>query len=118
MRLLFSSSLLLLLLAGCVSQRPVLYPNEQLRRVGSTIADRDVEQCMQQAEYYVSAESRAGKALEGVAAESVSSAAVGAAAGAAGGAVVGRPGSGGAPSGWRDARAIRRQAPNGSRAAR
>lgn len=93
----FSLSLIFaLFFFGCASQRPVLYPNEQLRRVGSAAADRDVEQCMHQAETYVAAESRAGKTLEGVVTESGSSAAVGAAAGAAGGAIVGRAGVGAA----------------------
>lgn len=39
--------------AACSAQRPVLYPNAHLKRVGSSAAERDIEQCMQQAEDYM-----------------------------------------------------------------
>lgn len=39
----------LLALVAC-SGRPVLYPNEHLRRVGNTAADQDIDDCMRQAE--------------------------------------------------------------------
>ena len=84
------------LLAGCASQRPVLYPNQQLNRVGSSVANRDIDECMHQAEVYVSSDGRAGRIAEGVATESGTSAAVGAAAGGVGGAIVGRAGTGAA----------------------
>jgi len=82
-----------LLIVGCASQRPVLYPNQQLNRVGSSVADRDIDDCMYQAESYVSSDGRAAKTAQDVATESGTSAAVGAAAGAAGGAIVGRAGT-------------------------
>ena len=81
---------------ACASQRPALYPNEQLRRVGSATADRDVDDCMRLASNYVSSNGRIGKTAEGIVAESGTSAAIGAAAGAAGGAIVGRAGTGAA----------------------
>jgi hypothetical protein len=88
----FSWILGFVLLVGCASQRPVLYPNDQLKRVGNTAASRDIDDCMRQAEQYVS-DRRVGKSVEGAVAESGTSAAIGAAAGAAGGAVVGRAGT-------------------------
>lgn len=39
----------LLLVGGC-SGRPVLYPNEHLRRVGSAAGDQDIDDCMRRAE--------------------------------------------------------------------
>lgn len=81
---------------ACSSQRPVLYPNEQLRRVGSVTADRDVDDCMRVAGNYVSSNGRIGKTAEGMVTESGTGAAIGAAAGAAGGAIVGRAGTGAA----------------------
>ena len=43
-----------LTLIGCAaSQRPVLYPNNYLKTVGSAQADRDINDCMQTAETYV-----------------------------------------------------------------
>ena len=84
-----------LAMAACASQRPVLYPNQQLQRVGSSAADRDINECMERAEAYVS--SGAGKeALEQAAVGGGTGAAIGAAAGAAGGAVLGRAGTGAA----------------------
>jgi hypothetical protein len=79
-------------LVSCASQRPILYPDEQLKRVGSNMAGRDIEDCMRQAEQYVS-DRRVGKAVAGSVTESGTSAAIGAAAGAAGEAVVGRAGT-------------------------
>jgi hypothetical protein len=81
------------LFAACSMQRPVLYPNAQLKRVGSSAAERDIDQCMQQAEEYIASESRGGKVAEETAVGAGTGAAVGAAAGAAGGAVVGRAGT-------------------------
>lgn len=53
------------------------------------MAERATDDCMRQAEQYVTSEGRVGSTAQGVAASS----AVGAAAGAAGGAVVGRAGT-------------------------
>jgi hypothetical protein len=88
---------ILLWSVGCAtSQRPVLYPNDQLRRMGNTAADRDIDDCMARAESYIASRSRTGEALEEASAGAASRATVGAAAGAAGGAVVGRAGTGAA----------------------
>jgi len=77
---------LVLMVAGCASQRPVLYPNAKLQRVGNEVAQRDIDECMRLAEDYgVShggGEQAARRAGEG--------AAVGGAAGAAAGAIGGR----------------------------
>jgi len=35
-----------LALAGCASQRPVLYPNAKYNQVGPEIAQRDVDDCI------------------------------------------------------------------------
>ena len=81
------------LISACASQRPALYPNEQLRRVGSATADRDIDDCMRLAGNYVSSNGRVSKSAEGIVTESGTGAAIGAAAGAAGGAIVGRAGT-------------------------
>jgi hypothetical protein len=81
---------------ACASQRPALYPNEQLRRVGLATATREIDDCMRQAEHYVSSNGRVSKSAEVIVTESGTSAAIGAAAGAAGGAIVGRAGTGAA----------------------
>jgi hypothetical protein len=83
-------------IAGCATQRPVLYPNDQLRRVGSAAAERDAGDCMRQAEAYVGSGGRGADAASSAAIGGVSGAAVGGAAGAAGGAILGRAASGGA----------------------
>ncbi len=85
--------LIVLTVAGCASQRPVLYPNDNLRRVGNSVADGDINDCMRRAEEYVSSGGRGEKAVEGVVVGGSTSAAIGAAAGAAGGAIVGRAGT-------------------------
>lgn len=91
----FSVLFLPLILLACASQRPVLYPNSHLQQIGRSAADRDINECMQRAEEYVS--SGAGKeALEQAAVGGGTGAAIGAAAGAAGGAVLGRAGAGAA----------------------
>src|SRR5262245_54490079 len=93
----FAASVCALLgMVGCTSQRPVLYPNPKLERVGSNIADRDIDECMNKAETHIANDGRAERTVEDMATESGTSAAVGAAAGAAGGAIVGRAGTGAA----------------------
>jgi hypothetical protein len=96
MRKYFLPTLWLLIFAGCASQRPVLYPNERLKRVGSATADRDIDDCMQRAESYVSSDGRTAETAQEMATRSAADAAIGAAAGGAGGAVVGRAGTGAA----------------------
>jgi hypothetical protein len=92
----FLSTLSLILFVGCAAQRPVLYPNEQLRRAGDGVAERDIDDCMRQAENYISSDGRAGKTAQDMATQAGTSAAVGAAAGAAGGSIWGHAGAGAA----------------------
>ena len=89
MRVLSALALNVVVMAGCASQRPVLYPNQHVRNVGSGTADRDIDECMRQAEAYVSSHGRVGTAVEGAATGAATSATIGAAAGAAGGAAAG-----------------------------
>ena len=84
---------LLIVLPACASHRPSLYSNEHLTRVGSSIAERDIDQCIQEAK--AASEGRENLA-ENTAVSTTGSAAIGAAAGGAGGAVVGQPGQGAA----------------------
>lgn len=85
-----------LLLAGCSTRQPVLYPNEHLKRVGAEVAEQDIEECMRRAEEYAQLEGRAEKVAESAVIDAGTGAAVGAAGGAAAGAVVGRAGTGAA----------------------
>lgn len=94
-----------LFLTGCGSQRPVLYPNAYLNKVGEEKAQRDIADCERLAEEYVrsnegaqvaksTALGGAGGAVVGGAVGAVTgdigrSAGIGAAAGAAGGLVRG-----------------------------
>jgi len=80
-------------LVGCATQRPVLYPNEQFKRVGSAVGERDTDDCMRRAEEYVASNGRVDGAVKGAATEAATNATIGAAAGAAGGAIVGRAGT-------------------------
>jgi outer membrane lipoprotein SlyB len=84
----------LLVHAGCATQRPVLYPNEQFKRVGSSTAEQAINECMRRAEEYVAPSDHAANAVKGAGNDAATSATIGAAAGAAGGAVVGRAGTG------------------------
>jgi outer membrane lipoprotein SlyB len=52
MRILFIV-VITLLLAGCASQSPVLYPNAYLKSVGETQAQTDIEDCCKMAGEYV-----------------------------------------------------------------
>jgi outer membrane lipoprotein SlyB len=85
-----------LLTLGCAAQRPVLYPNGELNRVGMNAADRDIDDCMRRAEAYVRSDGQAAQTLEHAGVGAGTGAAIGAAAGGAGGAVVGRAGTGAA----------------------
>ena len=84
---------LLIALPACASHRPSLHSNEHLMRVGSSVAERDIDLCIQQAE--VAREGQENLA-ENAAVSTAGSAAIGAAAGGAGGAVVGQAGQGAA----------------------
>jgi uncharacterized membrane protein len=74
----------ILLVIGCASHGPVLYPNEHLKMVGKEQAQRDIEECDRLAAEYV--KSDAGKE---VAKNTVAGGAAGAVIGGAGGAVTG-----------------------------
>ena len=73
----------LLLVLGCASSQPVLYPNEHLRRTGDEAAARDIAECRAEAEEAVGS----GKA-ERVAEQATEDAVVGGATGAAVGGIV------------------------------
>jgi outer membrane lipoprotein SlyB len=49
MRVLAALGIIVIVIAGCASQRPVLYPNEYTRRVGKLAADRDIDEGTQRA---------------------------------------------------------------------
>jgi hypothetical protein len=74
-------------LSACASQRPVLSSNAHLMRVGPSVGERDIEECIERAE--VAASEGRKSSGENVAAGAATSSVVGAAAGGAGGAVVG-----------------------------
>ena len=79
-------------MAGCATQRPVLYPNYHLRMVGSEVADADIDACMALAREYGADRGDGGE----IAKDTAAGAAVGGATGAAVGAVVGNLGKGAA----------------------
>lgn len=81
-------------MAGCASTRPVLYPNEHFKAAGTKAAERDIDDCMRLAEL-AGADSSGSGVGEG-AARTAGGAAIGAASGAVGGAIVGAAGSGSA----------------------
>lgn len=89
-------SLVLLVLAGCSTRHPTLYPNEQYKRVGSAQAQADIEACERQAEEYVKNPGRGGQRAGEAARNTGVGAAVGAAGGAVGGAIGGNVGQGAA----------------------
>lgn len=75
----------LFLFAGCAMQRPVLYPNSQLKAVGETVAKQDIDLCIDLAASS-GVKTKPGKRLVGTTATgSVSGAAIGSAAGAVAG---------------------------------
>jgi OmpA family protein len=81
-----------LLLAGCSTAQPVLYPNAHMQSVGKEVAAQDIEACRQLAEG-AGAEEGSGKAGR-VATGTAVGAGVGAASGAVGGAISGAAGRG------------------------
>jgi len=81
-------------LSACAAQKPVLHSNEQLTRVGPTVAERDIDECMRRAEGYASERGR--DVGESAATDTVTSTAAGAAGGGAAGAVIGQAGRGAA----------------------
>jgi hypothetical protein len=83
---------LLVAVAACAGQQPVLYPNAHYQRVGREAAEVDVDACMRLADSHVGNTSPAERTAKSAGAGAV----VGSAAGAAAGAVWGRPGRGAA----------------------
>jgi outer membrane lipoprotein SlyB len=77
------------ILAGCGTARPVLYPNTQVQQAGEVRAQQDIDECTRKAEAYVK-ENPAGD----VAKSTATGAVVGAAVGAAVGAITGNFGQG------------------------
>jgi Glycine-zipper domain len=83
-----------LILSGCASPEPVLYPNRHLSNVGQAAADRDIAGCIAMAENH-GASSKDGAAGD-VAGSTAVGGGVGAAVGVVGGAIVGSAGRGAA----------------------
>jgi hypothetical protein len=52
------------MMGGCGSSRPELYPNEHARRVGADAAERDIDDCIAQAEQSKAEINREGANLE------------------------------------------------------
>jgi len=75
---------LVLMVAGCATQRPVLYPNAKLKRVGNEIAQQDVDDCIRLAEQYGVSPGRGEKVARGGGAGAAVGGATGAVAGAIG----------------------------------
>jgi outer membrane lipoprotein SlyB len=87
----YLATLVVLFLAGCGAHRPVLYPNEYLKRVGDVQAQKDTDECCRQAAAYIKANPGAK-----VAGSTAAGAAGGAVVGGAMGSVVGHLGRGAA----------------------
>lgn len=89
---------ILLGLAGCATQRPVLYPNAKYNQAGPEVAQRDIDDCIRLAESHGITQNSGGRVVSNGAA----GAAIGGAAGAGAGAVrgdVGRSAGTGAAAG-------------------
>lgn len=90
-----------LILGGCASHGPVLYPNAHLKTVGEKQAHRDIDECTRQADAYVKSDAgktaakstagggAAGAVIGGAAGSVTGSLGRGAAVGAATGATIG-----------------------------
>jgi outer membrane lipoprotein SlyB len=87
---------LILAVAGCSARRPVLYPNDQLNKVGDAAAQRDIDDCMSRAKQYVKSGGHTEQVARQAGGQAVVGAGVGAASGAVGGAIAGDPGEGAA----------------------
>ncbi len=81
-----------LVLAGCSTHKPILYPNDHFRQVGAETAESDIKDCMALAEE-AGASPADGKTTQ-VATGTAAGGAIGSAAGAVGGAILGSAGSG------------------------
>ncbi len=83
----------LLAISACATQKPVLLSNDRLTRVGPTVAEQDIDQCVA----YAEAGSEAGQTNKSTpVADAATTSVVGAAAGGAGGAIFGNAGRGAA----------------------
>ena len=78
------------LISACAKKRPVLYPNATYQAAGASVAQRDIDDCIQMAADH----GHATDAGKNVAGSTAKGAAVGAAVGGAVGLVTGRPGRG------------------------
>lgn len=81
-----------LILAGCSSHKPILYPNDHYRQVGAEAAESDINECMAMAKEAGASPSQ-GKTAQ-AATGTVAGGAIGSAVGAVGGAILGNPGRG------------------------
>lgn len=84
--------LIMLLVTGCATSKPILYPNAHLQEVGKEVAEREVDECRDMAKD-AGATASQGKSGQ-VAGSTAVGGAIGSAAGAVGGAVVGHAGRG------------------------
>jgi outer membrane lipoprotein SlyB len=80
-----------MIVTGCGTMRPVLYPNDHLGRVGHEQAQRDIAQCCELADAYVKNTPAAD-----IARDTAAGGVIGGATGAAAGAVWGHAGRGAA----------------------
>lgn len=87
-----SAALASLLLAGCATTKPVIYPNAHAQSVGQAQVDADVYECRSLAES--AGATPHGGSTEQTAKAAVRGGAVGAATGAVGGAIGGAPAQG------------------------
>ena len=78
---------------ACASQRPVLSSNEHLRRAGAEVAERDIDECINQAKAKTDGVHASN---DNVVAGAATSSVAGAAAGGATGAIFGHAGRGAA----------------------
>lgn len=91
-RMRLGALLAILLITGCSSARPVLYPNAHLQSVGKDAMEEDLNACREMAEL-AGADEGKGKASR-VATNTAVGAGIGAAGGAVGGAISGAAGRG------------------------
>ena len=80
-------------ISACATQKPVLTSNDHLMRVGSTVAEQDVDECIA---YAKAGSINKENPKESPIATAATSSVVGAAAGGAGGAIFGNAGRGAA----------------------
>ncbi len=88
-RLTIGTSVGLMLVSGCATTRPIVYPNERAREVGPSGVAADIDECLRLGEEFTSGGGRGEQVAKDAAGRGVVSAGVGAAVGAAGGAIYG-----------------------------